>query len=122
NETASIRVAFDGKTARATTNRFDDESLKRAVQSAESIAKVQEPDADLLPMAGAAEGKSAGTPSRWFDRTAALTPADRASGVGKIVGVAKKNKLVTAGIYSSSESAEAVFNSNGLSAYHRQTS
>jgi len=122
NEVASIRVAFDGKTARATTNRFDDESLKRAVQSAESIARVQEPDPDLLPMAGAAEGKSAGVPSRWFDQTAALTPADRASGVGKIVGVAKKNKLVTAGIYSSSESAEAVVNSNGLSAYHRQTS
>jgi predicted Zn-dependent protease len=122
NEVASIRVAFDGKTARATTNRFDDESLKRAVQSAESIARVQEPDPDLLPMAGAAEGKSTGSPSRWFDRTAALTPADRASGVGKIVGVAKKNKLVTAGIYSSSESAEAVVNSNGLSAYHRQTS
>src|SRR6476660_537363 len=122
NEIASIRVAFDGKTARATTNRFDDESLKRAVQSAESIARVQEPDPDLLPMAGAAEGKSTGVPSRWFDRTAALTPADRASGVGKIVGVAKKNKRVTAGIYSSSESAEAVVNSNGLSAYHRQTS
>src|SRR5437764_10790209 len=51
NEAASIRVAFDGKTARATTNRFDDESLKRAVQSAESIAKVQEPNADLLPIA-----------------------------------------------------------------------
>src|SRR5215510_2182811 len=78
NEVASIRAAFDGKTARATTNRFDDESLKRAVQSAESIAKVQEPDADLLPMASAAEGenKDAHSPSRWFDQTAALTPAD----------------------------------------------
>src|SRR5215468_4622984 len=57
NEVASIRVAFDGKTARATTNRFDDDSLKRAVQSAESIARVQESDPDLLPMAWAAEGK-----------------------------------------------------------------
>ena len=122
NEVASIRVAFDGKTARATTNRFDDESLKRAVLSAESIAKVQEPDPDLLPMAAAVEGKGASVPSRWFDQTAALTPADRAQGVGRIVGVAKKNKLVTAGIYSSAQSAEAIVNSNGLSAYHRQTS
>src|SRR5947209_9488156 len=30
-DSASIRVAFDGKTARATTNRFDDEGLKRLV-------------------------------------------------------------------------------------------
>jgi len=122
NEVASIRVAFDGKTARATTNRFDDESLKRAVESAESIAKVQEPDPDLLPMASASEGKGAETPSRWFDRTAAITPAERAEDVGTIVAVAKKNKLVTAGIYSSTQSAEAIINSNGLNVFHRQTS
>ena len=122
NEVASIRVAFDGKTARATTNRFDDESLKRAVKSAESIARVQEPDQDLLPMAGATESKGAEAPSRWFDQTAGITPSHRADEVGKIVGVAKKNKLVTAGIYSSSQSVEAVVNSNGLSVFHRQTS
>jgi predicted Zn-dependent protease len=123
NEIASIRVAFDGKTARATTNRFDDESLKRAVQSAESIARVQEPDPDRLPLAKADEGKSTGTvPSRWFENTAAITAARRAEGVGKIVAVAKKNGLVTAGIYSSSQNAEAVVNSNGLSVFHRQTS
>ena len=119
NESASIRVAFDGKTARATTNRFDDEGLKRAVQSAESIARVQEPDPDFLPMANASEGKGPEGPSRWSDQTAAITPGDRAEAVGKIVGVAKKNKLVTAGIYSSSQSAEAVINSKGLSVYHR---
>ena len=123
NEVASIRVAFDGKTARATTNRFDDESLKRAVQSAENIAKVQEPDSDRLTMAKAEEGKMEGpAPQRWFEKTAAITPGDRAEVVGKIVGVAKKNGLVTAGIYSSSQGAEAIINSNGLSAFHRQTS
>lgn len=122
NEAASIRVAFDGKTARATTNRFDDEGLKRAVQSAENIARVQEPDPDFLSMADASEGKGAQGPSRWSDQTASITPSDRADGVGKIVAIAKKNKLVTAGIYSSSQSAEAVINSKGLSVYHHQTS
>ena len=121
NEVASIRVAFDGKTARATTNRFDDESLKRAVQSAESIARVQEPDPDRLPLARAEEGNIANAPQRWFAQTAEITPADRAEAVGKIVGVARKNKLVTAGIYSTSKSAEAVVNSNGLNVFHRQT-
>ncbi len=120
NDSASIRVAFDGKTARATTNRFDDESLKRAVRSAEDLAKVQEPDPDLLPMAGA-QDKAREIPSRWFDQTAAITPVDRAEGVSKIVAAAKKNKLVTAGIFSSSQSADAIVNSKGLSVYHRQT-
>src|SRR5215471_7418996 len=123
NEIASIRVAFDGKTARATTNRFDDESLKRAVQSAESIAKVQEPNPELLPLASASEGKlEKPAPNRWFEQTAAITPADRAQAVAEIVSVAKKNRLTTAGIYSSVQSAEGVINSKGLSTFHRRTS
>src|SRR5499425_2712366 len=92
NAVASIRVAFDGKTARATTNRFDVESLKRAVQSAESIAKVQEPNPELLPLASATEGKlQKPAPNRWFEQTAATTPADRAQAVSEIVTVARKN-------------------------------
>ena len=123
NEIASIRVAFDGKTARATTNRFDDESLKRAVQAAESMAKVQEPDPERLPMAKPAEAEGeAASPSRWFDLTAAIAPASRADAVAKIVAVAKRNSLVTAGIYSSSQHTDALINSNGLSVFHRQTS
>src|SRR5262249_26644398 len=108
NEVASIRVAFDGKTARATTNRFDDDSLQRAVQSAESIARVQEPDPDRLPMAKVDVGNLANPPQRWFAQTADITPADRAEAVEKIVGVAKKNKLVTAGIYSRLQRGEAM--------------
>jgi predicted Zn-dependent protease len=125
NEAASIRVAFDGKTARSSTNRFDDDSLKRAVQAAETMARVQESDPDRLPMAKPGESNphaSGNAPSRWFGNTAAISPADRADAVGKIVAIAKKNKLVTAGIYSSSGHAETIINSNGLSAHHRQTS
>jgi predicted Zn-dependent protease len=122
NEVASIRVSFDGKTARATTNRFDDESLKRAVQSAESIAKVQYPNPDLLPLATPAEAKpERPAPNRWFEQTAAISPADRARAVGQIVSVAKKNGLTTAGIYSSAENADGIINSKGVSAFHRQT-
>src|SRR5215471_17514130 len=88
NEIASIRVAFDGKTARATTNRFDVESLKRAVQSAEGIARVEEPDPDRLALAKAEEEKIPNPPQRWFERTASITPADRAEAVSRIVQVA----------------------------------
>ena len=122
NEIASIRVAFEGKTARATTNRFDDDSLKRAVESAESIARVQEPNPDLLPMASADEGKpNKSDPNRWFEQTASITPADRAHAVSEIVSVAKKNSLTTAGIYSSAQTADAVINSKGLCNFHRRT-
>ena len=118
----SIRVAMDGKTARATTNRIDDESLRRAVKSAEQIAKVQEPDSDLLPVPLPNEVKETQNVNRHFESTAAVTPESRAAAVEQIVAVAKHNKQTTAGIYSSSENLEALVNSRGLFRLHRQTS
>ncbi len=126
NHVVSVRTVFDGKTARAFTNKFDDESLRQVVKSSESLAKVQHPDPDLLPMpdAGSADGTDAiqRPPSRHFDQTAAITPELRAEGVRKIVGVADAHKLTTAGVFSSGESCEGIFNSRGLSRWHTQTS
>jgi PmbA protein len=129
NHMVSVRTVFGGRTARASTNRFDDDSLRRAVESSEALAKVQHPDPDLLPMPDSREAAgSAGegarathVPSRHFAETAAVTPELRAAGVKKIVEVAQKHKLTTAGIFSSSESVEGIFNSRGLSAWHTQT-
>ena len=120
----SVRTAFGGRTARATTNKFDDESLKRVVQASESLAKVQHPDPDLLslPTAGESPATTMANPGRHFARTTALTPELRAEAVQKIVQVAIQHKLTTAGIFSSSESAEGIFNSRGLNDWHTQTS
>jgi len=124
NYAVSVRTVFGGRTARSTTNKLDDESLKRVVQSSESLAKVQHPDPDLLPVpdkrdAGATREVS---PTRHFTETAAVTPQQRAETVKKIVSIADKYKLTTAGIVSTSESVEAVFNSRGLSDWRTQTS
>jgi PmbA protein len=124
NYSVSVRTVFGGRTARATTNKLDDESLKRVVQASESLAKVQHPDPDLLPMPDAGEGARAtrAFPSRHFAQTAALTPELRADGVNKIVSVANRHKLTTAGIFSSAEWVEGIFNSRGLTAWHTHTS
>jgi PmbA protein len=125
NSIASIRTNFGGKTARSSVNKFDGESLKRAVEASESLARVQEPDPELLPMptpeeaCGSADKNVRAT--RFFDQTAAITPGERADVVGKIVAVADRHKLTTAGIYSSSVSAEGIFNSRGLADWHTQT-
>ena len=128
NAVVSIRTNFGGKTARSTANQFDDESLRRAVAASENLARVQVPDPDLLPMPtldeanlgdGAADKSVRAT--RFFEQTAAVTPADRAEVVKGIVSVAGKHKLTTAGIYSASESVEGIFNSRGLANWHRQT-
>jgi PmbA protein len=127
NYGVSVRTAFGGRTARASTNKLDDESLKRVVQASENLAKVQQPDPDLLPAPTPQERDGANVsglnpPPRHFAETAAITPEDRAAGVAKIVDVASRHKLTTAGIYSNSESIEGIFNSRGLADWHTQTS
>lgn len=133
NSTVSVRTVFDGRTARASTNKFDDESLRQVARASESLAKVQHPDPDLLPMPDAPEAMGnleqnhAGAPatqampSRYFEQTAGITPEQRAEGVRKIVGVADRHKLTTAGVFSSADSFEGIFNSRGLSTWHTQT-
>ncbi|HEV7218259.1 MAG TPA: TldD/PmbA family protein [Terriglobales bacterium] len=122
NYVVSVRTAFGGRTARASTNKLDEESLKRVVQASESLAKVQHEDSDLMPMAANSGKSDSQVPNRRFDQTAAITPQDRAQAVGKIVSIAQKHKLTTAGIFSTSESVEGIFNSRGLSDWHTQTS
>src|SRR5438105_1118188 len=117
NVVASVRTVFDGRTARATTNKLDEDSLRRVVQASESLAKVQHPDSDLLPVPDASEAARGAShiPSRYFDQTAAVTPQQRADSVAKMVGIAKKEKLTAAGIFSTAEYVEGIFNSRGVS-------
>ena len=126
NYGVSVRTAFGGCTARASTNKFDDESLRQVVQASEGLAKVQHQDPDLLPMPDEREATgSAGATtvlSRHFELTASITPETRADGVKKIVGVAERHGLTTAGVFSSAESIDGIFNSRGLSRWHTQTS
>jgi PmbA protein len=122
NVVVSVRTAFGKRTARATTNKLDDESLRRVVLASEKLARVQHPDEDLLPMPGAEAAGEGARATRYFAETAAITPEDRAATVEKIVGVAKRNSLTTAGVVASSEAVEGIFNSRGLAEWHAQTS
>lgn len=121
NYGVSVRTVFAGRTARATTNKLDDESLKRVVQGSETLARVQHSDPDLLPLPAAATPAGA-VPNRHFTETAALTPEQRAAEVGKIVGIAQRHNLTAAGIYSTADFVEGIFNSRGLAQWHAQTS
>lgn len=127
NRVVSVRTVFGQRTARATTNKFDDDSLRHVVRSSEALARVQHPDPDLLPMPDARSAGGTGeapvpTQTRYFERTAAIAPELRADGVKTIVSVADRHKLTTAGVFSSGEYFESILNSRGLSRWHMQTS
>jgi PmbA protein len=116
--TVSVRTVFDGRTARATTNKTDDESLRRVIATSETLAKSQPKHPGLLPMPGRQKYSPV---QRYFPGTAGATPDDRAHAVAKVVKNAEKTGQTAAGIFSTGAFAMVLANSNGLYATHRQS-
>src|SRR5580693_1270375 len=116
--TISVRTVFDGRTARATTNRTDDASLAQVVAASSTIAKSQARIPHMLPMPGQQKPQRA---SRFFDSTAEFTPQDRAKAVARVCAAATKRKQTVAGIFSSGAMQTALANSRGLFLTHQQT-
>jgi PmbA protein len=114
----SVRAAIDGRTARASSNQFDAESIRRVTSEAIAITRLQTPDPDLLPMA---EPGRAATVERFFDSTASATPLTRATAVKQAIETAEAESLTAAGIYATGQSALAILNSHGLFDYHCET-
>jgi PmbA protein len=121
NYVVSVRVNLGGRTARATTNKWDDESLKRVVDSVTALAKVQEVDPDLPPLAGPEVFGAGPEVGRAFFETISTGPEERADAVASMVGVARKQNLTAAGTFATSEQVIAVLNSRGLVTYYTGT-
>jgi PmbA protein len=116
--TISIRTVVDGRTARATTNRLDEDSLRAAVQASLQLAHSQPKISGLLPMPGNQRYRKV---NRFSNETGATTPEDRARAVKKSCDLAIRNGQVAAGIFSTGQSQLVLANSRGLFAAHRQT-
>jgi predicted Zn-dependent protease len=114
----SIRALIDHRTARATTNRFEQDAVERAVADAVAIARASEPDPDLPPLAEPAEVREV---DRFCPSTAASTPDERAETVREAICIVGAKSQTAAGIYSAGQSAEAILNSRGLFAYYHDT-
>ncbi len=114
----SVRAVVDGRTARSSTNKTDDESLRRVVASAVTLARHQPENPDLLPMLGKQKYQKV---SRYFSATAETSPQVRARAVTRVCKMADKNKQTAAGIFSSGSLNSVMANSKGLVARHQQT-
>jgi predicted Zn-dependent protease len=114
----SIRTVVDGRTARATTNRIDEDSLRTAVESSLQLAHSQPKIPGLLPLPGKQHYRNV---NRFAKETAVFTPEDRARAVKKACDLAIRNGQVAAGIFSTGQSQLALGNSRGLFAACRQT-
>jgi len=116
--TVSVRTVIEGRTARATTNRVDEDSLRGAIYASLSLAQSQPKNPKLLPMPSKQRYRPV---NRYSRRTAALTPEDRARAVKRACDLAVKRGQTAAGIFASGQQQMALGNSRGLFAAYRET-
>jgi PmbA protein len=116
--TVSLRVLVDGRTARVTTNRTEEDSLRAALESAASLASSQPKDIGLLPLPTKQKYRAV---RRFSAPTAGLSAEARARAVKNACSLAEKNGQIAAGIFSSGQSQSVLANSRGLFAPYRQT-
>jgi len=114
----SIRTVVDSRTARATTNRVDQDSLRAAIEASLSLAHSQPKDPHVLPLPGKQRYQKV---RRFVKETAALTPEQRARAVRRACDLAIQNGQVAAGIFASGLQQSALGNSRGLFAAYRET-
>jgi PmbA protein len=114
----SVRAVVDGRTARSSTNKRDDDSLRRAAECASSLARCQPPAPDLLPLLGKLKIPIV---KRFHEATASATPQDRARAVTRVVRLAAQNKQTAAGIFSTGAVESVLANSRGYFAHYEQT-
>jgi PmbA protein len=113
-----VRAVINKKIGVASTNRLDDESLRRVTEQALEIARIQpeNPEFHSLP-----EPQPIIPAPSYNERTAQFTPEERAHNVGIIVKLAKEHGLEAAGAFSTGTQYTAIANSLGIFAYEPRT-
>lgn len=119
NATLAITSVFGRRIGSASTNRFDEDSLRRAVKTSEELARLAPEDAEYM---GQLDGAHNRPPiSSWFDATANLDAGARLSSVQEVTGRARTRGLTATGFVPVESGSNAVATSRGLFAYARGT-
>jgi len=116
--TVSLRVVVDGRSARVTTNRIEEDALRAALESTAALAASQPKDPSLLPLPGKQKYRAI---RRFVPATASLSADSRARAVKNACSLAESKGQIAAGIFSSGQSQSVLANSRGLFAAYRQT-
>ena len=114
----SVRTVLNGRTARVTTNRLDEDAFRSALDDCLSLAASQPKDPLLLPMPGKQKYRNV---QRFVPATTSVTAEERARAVKRACEVAERSGQVAAGIFSTGQSQTLLGNSRGLLAFYRQT-
>lgn len=114
-----VQVYYGKRSGTATANQFDEATLERTVRAAEELAKLAPEDPEsMMPIEQQSYSPVA---AAYVDQTAAITPEYRATVAEASITPAKAKDCVAAGFLQDGSSWQAMANSKGLFAYHRDT-
>ncbi|MBN1593630.1 MAG: TldD/PmbA family protein [Candidatus Coatesbacteria bacterium] len=123
SQTASdinIRIVKGKRIGVASTDRInDEESLKKLVKKASTIADFQEENPNYLGMPDPSPVKEIDS---FCQATAAYSPSQRAEAVRTLVKVCDKDSIIASGSFKTESNEIAIANSKGIAAYHPTTS
>ena len=117
DQEVTITVRYGQKSGSTTVHQFDDDSLKRAIAEAQTLAKQRPDNPELMPLVK--------PPQNYVAVEAALPaavnfgPAERARLVKQSIDICEKNGVLGSGYIPAMHWTEARANSEGLFAYYR---
>jgi predicted Zn-dependent protease len=115
----AVQSSFGPKHAVVTTNDLSEESIRRAVEQSERMARLAPDDPEAMPALAAQQYVPV---TSWFDRSAALTPEDRARACKIALDLTRAaGDLQAAGYLETGYGSTALGNNKGMFAYHRNT-
>jgi predicted Zn-dependent protease len=115
---ASITVWIDKKRGSAAANDLDDDSLMRAVEQAEQLARISPVDREYLPTLGPQTYKPTGG---YVETTANPSLPERAKSVDAIIGACEKAGVIGAGFHHANGAAGGSATRNGNFHYRRSS-
>jgi predicted Zn-dependent protease len=119
NSQIGIESTFGKKHGVAVTNDMSDDSLRRAVEQSETLARLSPDDPEIMP---ALPPQTYVPVNGYFDSTANLTADERARAALTALEPARKaGDLKAAGFIIVNAGANALGNNKGLFAYNRST-
>lgn len=114
-----VRVVRGKRVAMVTTDRLDDEGIRRAAEAASELAKITPENPTFGGLPG--DTKLRAAPSAFVERTAEATPLDRARAAKQLCDAARAASLSAAGYVSSNVQELAIASSLGVWAYSPAT-
>ena len=120
NRTAAVTVWLDGEGGRkrgaASTNEFDDASLRAAVEEAERLARLSPVDREYVK---SLERQTYQPTKGYTEGSAEISPAERARKIADIIAESEKAGVVSAGFHQARGQAGAFATRNGNFGYER---